>query len=379
MSRRIVQFGTSRFLQAHVDLFVHEARLAGQDIGPISVVKTTPGAERRGRIDAMRQPAGFPVRIRGYRDGVVVDETVQVRSVDQALTAAEDWPNILNLFAGGADIAVSNVGERGYGIAVADLHRRFLSHQIPESFPAKLLLLLLARFEAGGKPFLVLPCELLPSNGRALRQQLDRLAIAWDLPAQFSEWLANAVIFADTLVDRIVSQEIEPVGAIAEPYALWAIRNAGFPPPLLHPAIVYTDDLERYERLKLHILNLGHTVLAQTWIADQRPSTETVRAILADPLIDQRLSEIYDEEVIPAFAVLGMGEEAARYVQTTRERFRNPFLDHRIADIAQNHAIKIERRIVALLALIREHAPSMTLPRLTAIAAAPAQGGQPIL
>ena len=95
MTRRIVQFGTSRFLQAHVDLFVHEARLAGQDIGPITVVKTTAGAERRGRIDAMRRPEGFPVRIRGYRDGGIVDETMQVRSVDQALTAAEDWPAVV--------------------------------------------------------------------------------------------------------------------------------------------------------------------------------------------------------------------------------------------------------------------------------------------
>src|SRR4051794_19036545 len=30
MSGLIIQFGTSRFLQAHVDLFVHEARQAGQ-------------------------------------------------------------------------------------------------------------------------------------------------------------------------------------------------------------------------------------------------------------------------------------------------------------------------------------------------------------
>ena len=97
MARRIIQFGTSRFLQAHADLFVHEARLAGQDIGPISVVKTTSGAERRGRIDAMCHPAGFPVRIRGYRDGGVVDEVIQVRSVDQALTAAEDWSGITEL------------------------------------------------------------------------------------------------------------------------------------------------------------------------------------------------------------------------------------------------------------------------------------------
>ena len=43
---RIIQFGTSRFLQAHVDLFVHQARREGQKVGPITVVKTTPGADR---------------------------------------------------------------------------------------------------------------------------------------------------------------------------------------------------------------------------------------------------------------------------------------------------------------------------------------------
>ena len=36
----ILQFGTSRFLQAHVDLFVSEARKDGQDCGPIAVVQT---------------------------------------------------------------------------------------------------------------------------------------------------------------------------------------------------------------------------------------------------------------------------------------------------------------------------------------------------
>jgi tagaturonate reductase len=369
MAHRIVQFGTSRFLQAHVDLFVHEARLAGQDIGPISVIKTTFGAERRGRIDAMRQPAGFPVRIRGYRDGAIVDETIHVRSVDEALSAAEDWLSIVDLFANKAAFAVSNVGERGYEISDEDLHRPVASNQVPGSFPAKLLLLLLARHQAGGKPLLFLPCELVPSNGKVLRQHVATLASAWRVPAPFTDWLANAIVFADTLVDRIVSQDIEPVGAIAEPYALWAIQNDGFRPPLRHPSIVYTDDLQRFERLKLHILNLGHTVLAETWISDRRRANETVREMLAEPPVIQRLCEIYAEEVVPGFAALGMGDEAADYVQTTIERFRNPFLDHRIADIAQNHAIKVERRIKSFLALAREREPSMGMPRLTAIAA----------
>lgn len=370
MTRRIMQFGTSRFLQAHVDLFVHEARMAGQDIGPITVIKTTAGAERRGRIDAMRRAEGFPVRIRGYRDGGIVDETIQVRSVDQALTAAEDWSSIAGLFANEAEIAVSNVGERGYDIADEDRHCPLSAERVPASFPAKLLLLLLARHEAGGRPLLFLPCELVPSNGQVLRQQLMTLASAWRLDARFTGWLSSDVLFANTLVDRIVSQDIHPVGAIAEPYALWAIQAGGFRPPFLHPAVVYAEDLQPFERLKLHILNLGHTVLAESWIKDRRPAGETVREMLADPPVLQRLREIYAEEVVPGFAALGMGEEAAAYVQATLERFRNPFLDHRIADIAQNHAVKISRRINGFLALVRERQPSMAMPRLAAIAAA---------
>lgn len=370
MARRIIQFGTSRFLQAHADLFVHEARLAGQDIGPISVVKTTSGAERQGRIDAMREPAGFPVHIRGYRNGAVVDETIHVRSVDQALTAAEDWPTITDLFASEAEIAISNTGERGYEIADEDVRRRLGSSEVPASFPAKLLLLLLARYEAGGKPLLFLPCELVPSNGKVLRQHLVTLASGWGVPVPFMDWLAGSIVFGNTLVDRIVAEEIEPVGAIAEPYALWAIQNDRFDPPLLHPAIVYTDNLGPFERLKLHILNLGHTVLAEIWMRDRRPATETVRQILADPPIYQRLRELYAEEVVPGFAALGMDEEAAAYVETTLERFQNPFLDHRIADIAQNHAAKVERRIKSFLALAWEREPSLPMPRLTVIAAA---------
>ena len=51
------------------------------------------------------------------------------------------------------------------------------------------------------------------------------------------------------------------------------------------------------------------------------------------------------------FAALGLGEAARAYRRTTVERFRNPFLRHRLADIAQNHAAKKQRRFAALLRL----------------------------
>ena len=42
------------------------------------------------------------------------------------------------------------------------------------------------------------------------------------------------------------------------------------------------DDLEPFESLKLRILNVGHTVLVETWRQQSWPADESVRAILAD-------------------------------------------------------------------------------------------------
>jgi tagaturonate reductase len=346
---RILQFGTSRFLQAHVDLFVHEAGDAGQEIGPITVVKTTTGGARDGRVRAFGDPSGFPVIIRGLVDGVPVERTVTVRSVVRGLSAHEDWPEVRRIFAVETEIVVCNTGDNGYTVGPED-DRQPPLNAVGHSFPAKLLMLLLGRYESGAAPLTVLPCELVSGNGRTLRRVLAQLAERWALPAAFTDWMAHDVVIADTLVDRIVSAPIEPVGAVAEPYALWAIQRCpGLNLPLQHPDIVLTDTLEPYERLKLHILNLGHTFLADIWHRESRRPDETVREIMSDPVARSRLANVYETEVLPGFAARGMAAQAERYVPTTLERFSNPFLDHRISDIWQNHATKVERRVQAFL------------------------------
>ena len=116
MPGRVLQFGTSRFLQAHADLFIHEAREAGQDIGPICIVKTTPGAERAGRVAAFADPAGFPVLIRGVEQGRRIERQVQVRSVTAALEAHRDWAVLKGRFAHSTEIVICNTGEAGYSV-----------------------------------------------------------------------------------------------------------------------------------------------------------------------------------------------------------------------------------------------------------------------
>jgi tagaturonate reductase len=361
LTQAILQFGTSRFLQAHVDLFVSEALARGEAIGSIAVVQTTDSADSAERIAALAAGDGYPVRIRGVQAGVVVDETLTGRAILQAVQARSDWARVREAVAGPVQIIVSNTGDRGYQLdsrddagAIADIAR------VPHSFPAKLLVLLHARWQSQpDAPLTLFPCELIEKNGEVLRGIVVNLAADWGLPNTFVRYVAEHCVWGNSLVDRIVSQALKPAGAVAEPYALWAIeRQDRLLVPCTHPSIVLTDDLEHYERLKLFLLNLGHTFLAERWLRDAWPADMTVHTAMNEPALRDELEALWSEEVLPVFEAQGKLDEASAYLVEVRDRFLNPFLEHRIADIAQNHAQKKQRRLAPLLAL----AQSLKLP-----------------
>lgn len=351
MTTPILQFGTSRFLQAHADLFLSQAQ--GSALGPVTVVQSSGDAGRRGRLAALAVPEGFPVRVQGMQGGQPVSYEIRVTSIRRALTTAEDWPEICRIAAGEAEIILSNTSESGWVPQPADSAPAF---EQAMSYPGKLTHLLHARLRAGGRPLQVMPTELIARNGDTLRALV--LGLAGALDTAFADWIAHEVRFVNSLVDRIVSAPLEPAGAVAEPYALWAIEDCpGLVLPCRHPAMQVVADLDRIEKLKLHILNLGHTWLVADWQA--RGGAENfVRELLADPAIRARLQALYADEVLPGFAAHGYAEAPA-YVAATLDRFANPYLDHRLSDIAQNHAEKIRRRIGAFLEWSGAAAPQL--------------------
>lgn len=360
----ILQFGTSRFLQAHADLFVSEGLATGRALGPITVVQSSGDAGRAGRLGALAAPGGFPVRIRGIENGAPVERTVQVTSVARALSTATDWPEICRIGAEEAQIILSNTADAGFAHAPADSLPAFDQAM---SFPAKLTHLLRHRFRNGARPVQVMPAELITRNGAVLRDRVRDLA---GDDAAFRNWLTTQVTWVNSLVDRIVSEPIEPAGAVAEPYALWAIEDQpGLTLPCTHPAIRVFADLDEPASLKLFLLNLPHTVMADDWIAAGRPEGRLVRHLMADEGARRTLARLYAQELIPAFIAAGTGDLARAYAAQTMERFANPFLDHRLSDIAGNHAEKIQRRCLAFLDWAAARGDRGEKPRLKALAA----------
>ncbi|OEZ90047.1 altronate oxidoreductase [Janthinobacterium sp. HH107] len=371
----ILQFGTSRFLQAHADLFVSEAASMGEALGQITIVQTTGSAQGAARVAAFRRPGGYPVRIRGWQDGVQVDEERRAHAVTQAWQAGSDWRQVRDA-AVAARVILSNTGDTGYQLDESDHAGMLDGDTVPASFPAKLLVLLHGRFLAGAAPLSIFPCELVADNGHVLRQVIVTLARQWRCDAAFIGYLETGCLWINSLVDRIVSEPIEPAGAVAEPYALWAIEaQEGMLLPCRHRQVVLTNSLREYEQRKLFLLNLGHTYLAQLWMERGSPAGMTVREAMDDGAMRAGLEAVWQEEVLPVFAAMGAphGDAALAYVAQVRERFCNPFLAHRLADIAQHHAGKIARRVAPVAALARQLCPALGQPRLRAMLAPGAQ------
>lgn len=364
----ILQFGTSRFLQAHVDLFVSEGEAA---LGGITVVQGTdnPASTRR----ALALADGYEVVIRGLSEGRTVDTRKTCRSVRETLHARTDWHAVRERVRGPVQVIVSNTGDGGWALEPADQAAQLAEGAgAPASFPARLLVLLHDRWRARPDAELtLLPCELVSRNGDALRDLVTGLATGWACAPAFVDWLRGHVVWANSLVDRIVSEALEPAGAVAEPYALWAIEvQPGLQLPCRHPAIVLTDELARFERLKLFLLNLGHTLLAELWLRGGLPQDMTVRQAMLEPSLREPLEQTWQQEVLPVLDAVGQGEEARDYLACLRDRLSNPFLAHRLADIAQNHAQKKLRRLQPAVQLAAQRLPTLDQPRLRAALAA---------
>ncbi|AJY51275.1 MULTISPECIES: mannitol dehydrogenase [Halomonadaceae] len=357
----IVQFGTSRFLLGHVAAFAAQAIENGNSQEAILVVQTSSRPEGKAKAVALAQQASYPLHIRGLRNGQPVDEQLSIGSVAGCLVAQEQWQALEHHFIYMARWVISNTGDSGYQVAddtsLAD---------VPSSFPGKLTKLLYARFSAGQPGLTLLPCELIGSNGHVLKEIVLQLARRDYHDTPFEEWLAAHCCWVNTLVDRIVSAPLEPVGAVAEPYALWAIQQTpGLVMPFEHPAVEMASSLQPFELRKLHILNLAHTYLVDQWRQNGLTESVTyVREAMQEPWLRNGLSEVMMQEVLPVLARELPDMDLNAYWHNTLERFDNPYLDHRLEDIANYHGDKLTRRLEPVVELGIKY--EIATPRLCA-------------
>nr|HQV32876.1 altronate oxidoreductase [Calditrichia bacterium] len=126
---KILQFGSGAFLRGFFDFYVDQANREGHYRGRIAVVQSTGG----GRANIFKEQDGlFTNVVQGLRNGEAVEELTVNASVSRALSAGEEWPQVLSLAENPElEIAISNTTE--VGIALDQQDRPDLNP--PRSFP----------------------------------------------------------------------------------------------------------------------------------------------------------------------------------------------------------------------------------------------------
>tara|TARA_R110002096_G_scaffold242836_10_gene434708 strand:- start:3378 stop:4475 length:1098 start_codon:yes stop_codon:yes gene_type:complete len=350
----ILQFGAGNFLRAFADLFIDEFNQANAHaLGDIVVVQST-GKER---ADAINQAGGnYHVAIQGFQDGKIINETVEVKSITRALHAGTEWEQVLDT---GRDpslsLILSNTTEAGLALDPTDTKR---TDNAPNSFPAKLLSVLMARRQENLPGPWIAPCELIESNGDRLRELVLEQAAIWNLPTDAAEWLKDECHWINTLVDRIVPGPpkehpllgTDPLLLSAEPFAFWAVETdrADCPLAQLSPVSV-SKDITPYTLRKVRILNGAHTALVCKAAGTE---VQTVRECLEHEEIGPWLEKILFEEIVPILE--GRCDDPTGFARDTLDRFRNPFLEHQLSAIALNHESKVSVRLQPTIEDYRE-------------------------
>jgi tagaturonate reductase len=359
----ILQIGEGSFLRGFFDWMIQVCRNQGLYKGSIVVAQPRPSGKIH--LDKLKKQDGiYTLMIRGIEQGSRVERLEKIAVFNRMVDPYTEWPAFLELAENpDLEVVVSNTTEAGLVYSSVPLQQ----DQPILSFPGKLTAFLYRRFEkfdgAADKGLILLPCELIERNGDELKRIVLQHCKDWGLSEAFTDWLKEHNRFLNSLVDRIVpgfpKEEADgwfeklgyedPLLNTAEPYHLWAIeaedqleqklpfRQAGL-------NVCWVKDLRPFQIRKVRILNGAHTLMTPLALLH---GLNEVREVMEHSRFGVFVKEAVDQAIIPSLLI--DHSEARVYANDVFERFSNPFIRHRLLDIAMNSLSKFKVRLLPSL------------------------------
>lgn len=366
----IVHFGIGAFHRAHMAAYTDDAMASGEGDWRILGVSLRSPTVR----DQMHPQDGLYTLVERSLEG---SKARIIGSVADVLVASEERERLVATLAAATTHIVSfTITEKGYcrapdgslDLALADERSAFA--YLAEAFSR--------RRDAGLPGLTLLSCDNLSGNGAQLRRLMVEYlgAHAPDLTG----WFENECTCPSTMVDRIVPAttnadriEIEALlgmrdeaAVVTEPFSQWVIEDnfAGPRPAWEKYGAQITSDVHAYENAKLRMLNGAHSALA--YLGLQR-GHEFVHQAIADPQLAPLIDKLMRDEAATSLTP-APGQDVSAYADALIDRFKNPSLNHRLAQIAMDGSQKIPQRWLKTLAFHKasgQQCPSI----LTAIGA----------
>lgn len=370
LPEKVLQFGTGVLLRGLCDYFIDKANKQGIFNGRIVVVKSTD----KGDADAFKEQDGlFTHAVKGIENGQAIEEYILNASISRTLSARSQWHEILDCAKNPEmQIVISNTTEVG----IALLENDKITNNPPASFPVKLLAFLHERWKefkgSASSGMVIVPTELVVGNGDLLRDIVLKQAQNNSLEPEFIDWLKNHNNFCNSLVDRIVPGKPEKemvdelqkkfgyednLMVLSEVYRLWAIQGDEHVRKVLSFAqsdsgVIIEKDIEIYRELKLRMLNGTHTLqCGMSYLLGFR----TVKDVMANGYLSRIVTNLMLGEMSLAIPYKIDAKTRDRFGRMVLDRFRNPFLNHKLLDITVQYTTKMKmRNIPVLLQYYRE-------------------------
>jgi len=359
----IVHLGLGAFHRAHQAVFTDTVLASGD----LSWGILGAGMVSASMKDALQPQDGLYTLAEKGADGETLRVIGSIIDVLGGASDADKQQLLAKMSDASTRIVSLTVTEKGYYL---DLATGTLKLQAPEivadlatpATPRTILGLIVYalknRRAAGIAPFTVMSCDNLPNNGRLAKAAV--LAFARELDTDLAAWIDTHVAFPCTMVDRITPATTDADRAhinarlgledawpvVTEQFVQWVIEDhftLGRPDWTLGGA-VFSDEIECWENMKLRCLNGSHSTLAYL---GQLTGRETVADAMQLPLITDLLDQLWREirDVLNA----PKGVNPADYIDQLKQRFRNPALKHRTAQIACDGSQKLPQRLLAPL------------------------------
>lgn len=360
---KVIQFGEGNFLRAFVDYMFDKINEEGLFDGGITLIQPIPGGDFLRNI-LNEQEGLYTLIARGREDGEKVVQKRLITCVNRCINPYVDL-DTYNECAKNPELrfVVSNTTEAGISWKEEDM----ITTEPQDSFPAKVANFLYVRFKAfngdKSKGLVFIPCELIDDNGKTLKKYVLQHAKNWNLGDEFIDWIETACVFTSTLVDRIVTgyprneakDLCEQFGyednAIdtSEIFHTWVIEGPAelaeeLPFPKAGLKVIFTPDVKPYKKRKVRILNGAHTCSV---LGAYLSGYDIVRDVMNDEMFYKYLEDALNNEIIPAITSEELTHDDLKgFADAVFDRFKNPFIDHKLLDISLNSTSKFEARVL---------------------------------
>ncbi|ADB31821.1 Mannitol dehydrogenase domain protein [Kribbella flavida DSM 17836] len=374
LSVGIVHLGIGAFHRAHQAVFTERAaQLTGDSRWGISGVTQRSAAVR----DQLAPQDGlYSVLTRG--GGAASIEVIG--SVREVLAASEDPAAVVQRIADPrVGVVTLTVTEKGYrarsggGLDLTDPEiQADLTGRPPRTVVGQLAAGLARR---SGAPLTVLSCDNLVANGpylaRLVREYAEAAGLAGEQfeAAAFPASMVDRIVPATTDADRDEAARLlgvrDEAVVVAEPFIQWVIEDAfaAEQPAWDAAGAVLTADVAPWEQAKLRMLNATHSMLA--YLGALR-GYETIAEAVRDEDLATAATELMRVDVVPTLTPPD-GLDLTAYGESVLERFANPALKHRTAQVAMDGSVKLP---VRLLGTVQDRLAAGAEPYAAALAVA---------